>query len=274
MCGRYVVVSELVAIEKKFNVQTEIPDLFTKNFNIGPGSMAPVITSEEPTQLQFFQFGLTPFWAKKKMYLFNARSEGDHNKENDPRYTGARGIIAKPAFRRPIRSQRCLVIADCFFEGPKEERLSKPYLVYLRDKQRPFAFAGIYDQWIDQSTGEINFGHSIITTVPNSVTQQIGHHRSPVILKPKDYSTWLDKDSALERITSLLEPYPGSEMNAYPVSTRVKNPRENDKDLLLPTGERIVKEFDYEIHQSLKLFGMGQSPARNRKFNEEEEKPD
>jgi len=268
MCGRYVVVSELVAIEKKFNVTTETPDLFRQNFNIGPGSLAPVITSEKPDQLQFFQFGLTPFWAKKKMYLFNARSEGDHNKEDDPRYAGARGIIAKPAFRKPIRSKRCLVIADCFYEGPKKERLSKPYLVYMRDKKRPFAFAGIYDEWIDKETGEVSFGHSIITTVANSLMQKIGHHRSPVILPESSYEPWLDQNTALEGVTSLLEPYPAEDMNAYPVSTRVKNPRENDKDLLLPVGERVVKEFDYEIHRNLKLFGMGQSPARDRRLKE------
>jgi len=269
MCGRYVVVSELQEIEKKFNVKTEQPEQFRINFNIGPGSLAPIISSAKPDVLQFSQFGLTPFWAKKKMYLFNARSEGDHNKEDDPRYTGARGIITKPAFRKPIRSKRCLVVADCFYEGPKKERLSKPYLVYLQKGKRPFAFAGVYDKWVDQETGEVSTGHSIITTVSNSLTHKIGHHRSPVILKESDYSTWLDLDTPLEGVTSLLEPYPGKEMNAYPVSTRMKSPRENDKDLILPVGERVVKEFDYEIHCSLKLFGMGQSPARNRRLNEE-----
>lgn len=268
MCGRYVVVSELKAIEKKFNVQAESPQLFGPNYNIGPGSLAPVITSESPHSLQLSQFGLTPFWAKKRMYLFNARSEGDHNKDDDPEYHGAKGIITKPAFRKPIRSQRCLIVADAFYEGPKTERLSKPYLVYRRNGDRPFAFAGIFDHWTDTETGEVICSHSIITTTSNSLMRKIGHHRSPVILPENLYSTWIDRDTPLEQITSLLTPYPASELNAYPVSPRVKNPRENDAQLLQPTGERLEKEYDYEIERNLKLFGMGQSPARDRRLRE------
>ncbi len=77
-------------------------------------------------QLQLFRFGFTPFWAKRKMYFFNARSEGDYNKENDPNYTGSLGIVNKPAFRLSIRKKRCRIIADAFIEGPKKEKLSKP----------------------------------------------------------------------------------------------------------------------------------------------------
>jgi putative SOS response-associated peptidase YedK len=268
MCGRYVVVSKLVAIEKKFNVKASQPELFAPNFNLGPGSFGPVITTEKPEELQFYQFGLTPFWAKKKMYLFNARAEGDSNKENDPLYHGSKGIISKPAFRKPIRSRRCLVIADAFYEGPEKERLSKPYLVYLRDEERPFAFAGLYDEWVDPETGEVHYGHSIITSVSNEVTMKIGHHRSPVILQKSDYRTWLDIHAPLEEITQLLEPYPAKAMNAYPVDPKVKNPRINERSLVDPIGERIFPEFDFQVHQSLKLYGMGESPARNRKLEE------
>ncbi|MCB9245603.1 MAG: SOS response-associated peptidase [Flavobacteriales bacterium] len=266
MCGRYVVVSELKAIEKKFNVQTENPEQFQPNYNIGPGSYAPIVASDAPHTLRMSQFGLTPFWAKKRMYLFNARSEGDQNKSDDPMYNGARGIITKPAFRKPIRSQRCLIVADAFYEGPKTERLSKPYLVYRRNGDRPFAFAGLFDHWTDPETGEIICSHSIITTVSNKLTQRIGHHRSPVILHEQAYSTWIDPDTPLEQITALLEPFPAAELNAYPVSPRVKDPRENDAELLQPTGERIEKEYDYEIARNVKLFGMGQSPARDRRM--------
>ena len=54
------------------------------------------------------------------MYLINARKEGDHNRANDPSYSGAAGILQKPSFRKPIRSQRCLVLADGFIEGPED----------------------------------------------------------------------------------------------------------------------------------------------------------
>jgi putative SOS response-associated peptidase YedK len=57
-------------------------------------------------------------------------------------------------FRHAIRKQRCLVPADAFIEGPKKERLNKPYVVYANNIDRPFAFAGIWDRWVNKDTGE------------------------------------------------------------------------------------------------------------------------
>lgn len=256
MCGRYILVDKLQVYEKRFHAEADaVPRQFIlPNYNVVPGALAPVITNDKPDEIQFFRFGLTPFWAKKPMYLINARAEGDHNSDDDPLYRGAKGIISKPSFRKPIRSQRCLIIADYFIEGPKKEKLDKPYLVYLH--RRPIAFAGIWDRWAHPETGEIFCSFAIITTTPNRLLQKIHHHRSPVILHEEDERRWL-QDSPLSEITALLEPYEGRDMNAYPISTRIKNPRMNDEALLAPAGPPIEPETDIHIVRELKLQGMG-----------------
>lgn len=267
MCGRYVVIDKLEAYEKRFNAvaQQYSVHITLPNYNVGPGALAPVITNTKPNEIQFFRFGMTPFWAKKPMYLLNARAEGDHNSDDDPQYRGAKGIISKPSFRKPIRSQRCLVLADYFYEGPKKEKLDKPYLVFL--KRRPFAMAGLWDEWANPETGEIIHSFSIITTTPNEVLRKIGHHRSPVILHESDERTWLESDH-LASITELLEPYDGDEMNAYPVSTRVKNPRSNDLQLLTPVGAPVAPEVELRVVQELKLQGMGYTKRDDRSGQE------
>ena len=108
MCGRYTTVSRIESIEKRFDARIEKPGLYMPNPNVSPGERAIVITSDRPDTIQLLRFGMTPFWANKRMYLINARLEGDHNSENDPNYRGAKGILNKPAFRKPIRQQRCL----------------------------------------------------------------------------------------------------------------------------------------------------------------------
>ena len=127
MCGRYVQVSKLEVLQKRFGAEAIQPELWRANANIAPGSATPVITSDAPKQIQFYQFGFRPSWATSKMMFINARAEGDHNPDNDPRYNGAKGIIQKPSFRKAIRSQRCLVLADAFIEGPFDRKLSEPY---------------------------------------------------------------------------------------------------------------------------------------------------
>ncbi|MEO0312134.1 MAG: hypothetical protein RIQ89_1791 [Bacteroidota bacterium] len=256
MCGRYVIIQKVDTIEKRFNVKANAQaKLFEPNHNVSIGQVAPVITGTAPHQLQLFTFGLTPFWAKKRMYLFNARTEGDLNKENDVNYSGGKGIINKPAFRKPIRSQRCLVLADCFIEGSIDEGLDKAYVVYLKDR-RPFAMAGIWDQWQHPETHETIQSFAIITTVANSLMQKIPHHRSPVILKPEEEKRWLASEH-LHEITDLLKPYPAPLMNAYPIDKAIKNSKNNDINLLNPIGERLMPESTFTIDTQIKLEGMG-----------------
>lgn len=257
MCGRYILVQKIETIEKRFNVKAVEGFEFRPSYNISPGSFAPVISSEDPKTLSLYQFGMTPFWAKKPMYLFNARAEGDSNQENDPAFKGAKGIISKPAFRKAIRSQRCLVIADAFIEGTVKEKLSKPFLVYLRDRERPFAFAGIWDLWVNQETGEMIRSFSIITTVANELLRKLPHHRSPVILHRKYEQDWLNDSLPLADVTRVLKPFPAELMNAYPIDPAVKNPRLDGAELIRPVGERLIAEHDISASQDVNPHGMG-----------------
>ncbi len=256
MCGRYVEVQKVEVVEKRFNVKAPPEFPFEGSYNIGPGTMAPVITNDKPQQLQLFKFGMTPFWAKKPMYLFNARSEGDKNKENDPQYTGSKEIFKKPAFRKPIRSQRCLVPADAFIEGTTKEKLSKPYVVYLKERERPFAFAGIWDTWVNKETGKILNSFAIITTTPNTLLQKLPHHRSPVILDRDDEKYWLDTELPLGDALSLLRPYPSDAMNAYRIDPEIKHPRSDGRELIEPIGERLTPEYEAKFWIDLELQGM------------------
>ena len=257
MCGRYILVQKLELIEKRFNVTAPEGVEWKPAYNIAPGQMAPVITSDNSKELQLFRFGMTPFWAKKPMYMINARAEGDHNKEDDPKYKGAKGIITKPSFRKPIRSQRCLIIADAFIEGTVKEKLSKPFVVYLKNNVRPFAFAGIWDEWANTETGEIIRSFAIITTTANELLQKLPHHRSPVILDKRHESKWLNQSLPLADVTKLLKPYPAGLMNAYPVDPAIKNPGAEGIGLLKPIGERIAPEYDTKTTEGLELQGMG-----------------
>ena len=257
MCGRYIEVQKVDILEKRFNIKVPDEIEYQTNYNISPGQLAPVITNEDSNILQMFRFGLTPFWAKKQMYLFNARAEGDKNKENDPNYKGSLEIVRKPAFRKLIRSRRCLVIADAFIEGTTNEGLNKPFVVYLKGGKRPFAFAGIWDSWQNSETGELINSFSIITTVANEFIQKLPHHRSPVILNEKHEKIWLNSKTHLSDITKLLKPYPSDLLNAYPISANIKNPNSEGRNLIEPIGQRIEPEFEIKSTKRLKLQGMG-----------------
>ena len=125
----FLLVSNLSAIESKFHFHlNDYAQPIPPSFKIGCNDLSYVVTTENPHQIITMKFGLTPYWSKKPVNILNARVEGDKNLTDDPYYNGAKAIIQNNYFKRPIRMQRCLVIADAFFTLNSQ---NKPYLVYL-----------------------------------------------------------------------------------------------------------------------------------------------
>jgi hypothetical protein len=102
--------------------------------------------------------------------------------------------------------------------------------------------AGIWDSWLNPSTGFPEKSFSIITTTANSLLRQTGNHRMPVLLTDSEAKKWINSGTELSRITAMLKHYDSKLMNAYPIDPKIINPMENDKRLIQPTGPRLLTE--------------------------------
>ena len=77
--------------------------------------------------------------------------------------------------------------------------------------------------------------YTILTTAANELMATV-HDRMPVIIRPADYSTWLDPTlTDPEAVRPLTLPYPSDEMDMYAVSTRVNKPSVDDATLIEAT---------------------------------------
>lgn len=260
MCGRASVITPEALLEKRFNAAFAKGVHLEENVNISAGNKIPVITCQQPNHIQMFTLGFTPHWAHKQTYMINARAEGSNNPENDPNYNGSAGIFQKPMFRHAIKSQRCLILVDAFIEGPKLEKLNKPYLVYPNRDRGPFALAGIYDVWQHPLTGEQHHTVAIVTSAANRLCQRIGHHRAPVVLSREQEEQWLDKDLSMADVSRMMRPFDSKGFNAYPISQKIKNPEANGLELLKPIGDKLFKDYDRCLYERLK-YAEGDSLA-------------
>jgi putative SOS response-associated peptidase YedK len=182
--------------------RVELPEQeeYTPNFFIRPGDSSWVITGESPKLMQRFRFGMEGFRTVQPFL----RAEGNRNPDDDPRYSGSNAIFLQPGINKLFRFQRCLVLADAFITGKPDS----PYLVYLRNKKRPFCFAGLWNHTIAEETGADVFSFAIITTVANPFISSLSAVRMPVILDPNDEHRWLKPTTSLSGILHLLGPYP------------------------------------------------------------------
>jgi len=235
---KFILASDLLTIEKRFTAKPH-PDLIEipKSYSISGGDCSYVITDNNT--IQVLKWGITLNDAPEQSSITIARSEGNRNINDNPAYNGSKAIFLQPEFKKLIFNQRCIVIADAYYDWSDK---NQPHLIYLQNKKRPIGFAGIYDVWQDKETKEFIKGFAIITTTANEMLQRIGVKRMPVIL-PFQYETnWL-KPLHLSEILTYLVSFPSEKMNAYPVSGLIDLGGVNDPTLLKPIGEKLQEEY-------------------------------
>src|SRR5712691_6587994 len=169
MCGRYTLTIDLKTIAETFGVAPTIET--APRYNIAPTQEVVSILSNGSVHLDWLQWGLIPSWAKDESIgskMINARAET---------------LAEKPSFKRLLRSKRCLVIADGFYEWKQEAgaKTKTPMYITLKDGL-PFAFSGLCDLWTDPDGQPIRTC-TIVTTEPNELMASI-HNRMPVMLLP------------------------------------------------------------------------------------------
>ena len=216
MCGRYVITAPGEAIRDLFDL-VDVPDLPAR-YNVAPTQSVPAIRLQadgDQRELVLLRWGLIPHWAKDASIgtkLINARGET---------------VAEKPSFRDSFRHRRCLLIATGFYEWKKEGTRKQPYLICLKGSE-PFAFAGLWSRWQPADADPIDSA-TIITTEPNALCATI-HNRMPVIVPAARFADWLDPDRGDGQ--ALLQPYDSHAMEAWPVSPRVGNPKNDDPKLV------------------------------------------
>ena len=203
MCGRYVVTN---AIAKTRGIVTSvISGNNTDNFNAHSQQKLPVIKSyTNGKTLESLRWGLTPFWAKERKIkpLINARLET---------------LNKKISFKNLIKNNRCLVVADGYYEWKREKISRQPYYFTRLDNKTMF-FAGIYK----------DYQFIIITMQANSNVIDI-HHRQPVIISEENLYDFFNPK---EEGTSFLKSHKAPELKFYHVRKNVNNPTNNTKDLI------------------------------------------
>lgn len=193
MCYNYKLKVEKRELEQRYNA-TFIENNVLPEFDVVANGFThlemPVITNTEPNKIQFFKWGLIPFFAKDKAnadtlakMCLNAMYET---------------INEKPSFRDSAKNKRCLIPATSFIEwqwtdlsNPKCKKIK--YEIGLNGTI--FSFAGLWSNWVNKENGEILSTFSIVTTAANELMSEIHNHkkRMPFILRPDQEKGWLSR---------------------------------------------------------------------------------
>lgn len=254
MCGRYAASRDTEEIVEELQVELDrtsephrsvlknpqTPPAGSADYNIAPTKACRVVLTRQQRQLRLLTWGLVPSWSRDPRTgarMANARAET---------------MLDKPAFAAAARSRRCLVPADGWFEwqvspvarDSRGKPLRQPFFIHLGDGGL-VTFAGLYEFWRDPvlpaddpAAWLVTF--AIVTTAAEPGLDRI-HDRQPLVLEPRDWTTWLDPQTGPDQLLGLLAGSPPGRFQAYPVARTVGDSRRNGPELLrpLPAGELV-----------------------------------
>src|SRR5512141_1460396 len=167
MCGRFTLTVDPAELKEQFDAS--FPEKYAPRYNIAPTQAILAIPNDAKNAADFFLWGLIPSWAKDPAIgnrMINARGES---------------LAEKPSYRGSYKYKRCLIPADGFYEWQAQPgtKTKTPHFIHLKNG-KPFAFAGLWDEW-QAADGSPLRSCTIITTSPNPLMESI-HNRMPVIL--------------------------------------------------------------------------------------------
>ena len=221
MCGRASLSKVEKDLEERFRATfyTDETDRYhpLPTYNIAPTHYHPVITSDQPHLLQYFRWGLIPFWAKDPAIgsrMINARKET---------------ILEKSAFKNAAKNRRCLVPFDGFYEWKKTPEGKIPHFIGFKNKEI-FSIAGLWEKW-KSPEAELVYSFTLITQPPNELLASI-HDRMPAILTKDQEALWINSDLPAEEALAMITPLPDEFLTTYLVSKKVNKVSNNDPSLI------------------------------------------
>lgn len=199
-----------------------------------------IIPQKEPKIIHTAMWGLVPKWAMKadvteflkKNYTNNARSES---------------IFDKRSFKDFPISNRCLILANGFFEPHHEGKNAIPYHCHHPDDSL-FMFAGLYSELDDAL-----FSCTIITVEANQQFEEVHNKkkRMPLVLDPEFTNDWLQNDLNHANVKELMKVgFTTKEFECYPATRELYKPNFKEKNTPL-----AITKVDYpELNEQGSLF--------------------
>ncbi len=215
MCGRFTLTTPTEQIAAQFEVPD--PPFLSARYNVAPSQVIAVVGMKPDGKrrgIALLRWGLVPKWAK--------------GPNDGPRPINVRAESIRHKFGELLRTRRCLIPADGFYEWIVEGKKKLPRRFTLASGE-PFAFAGLWDVW--KGRGETLLTCCLITTTANELVREV-HDRMPAIVPRESYAEWLDPATPEDRLSEMLVSYPAEHMRVAAASAAVNSPKNDGPECL------------------------------------------
>lgn len=225
MTSRYVLY-DTAQLRDRFAPESGTPRGVKPRYNISPAARVPVIVSRDgKPAIEQMIWGFVPAGAKDTNSIFRYKTFAAKSEK----------ILETHTYRTAVRTQRCLIPANGFYEWKNTTGGKKPFYISPRAGGL-FAMAGIYSEWTDPEG--TTHGICAVITIDSETDNDMIPSRLPVIVDRADEAAWLDPEvSDLSTLFQIMRPYDVEKLDIIPVSDAVNSPKPDTPELI----KRLVR---------------------------------
>ena len=200
--------------ERASNREVLVRANFEFNPNVAPTEIVPVLIAGNGVVMARFGINKTGPGGKPRPPLLNARTDG----------------MRKGQFRSHLKSRRCVIPAEGFYEW-RDEGGKQPYY-FSRKDGTPLMLAGIWEE--AEYKGDKRPAFAILTDEPNELVASY-HDRMPLALADEKVALWLDLSQELSLDQTLLLDI--KEFSVRPMDRAMNNARQKDLAAIDPEAK-------------------------------------
>lgn len=191
--------------------------------NLAPRQPVSAIRLEQGEyRLQPLFWGLTPPWLKVL----------DHA----PHCARAETLSERAMFNEAFQARRCVIPVSGFYVWKTQPRSKQPYLV-TQVNRAPLLLGAL---WCRYHTALTTYTDSTaLISVPANACLSTLTDRLPLVIPPQALATWLDPQSDVTTLNTLLTPAPLELLGAFKVSKHVNNPAYQASSCAHPLGPML-----------------------------------
>lgn len=220
MSSRYALY-EIDKLRDRFALASGVPKGVKPHYNISPTQLIPAVVSRDgKNEMELMKWGLISKGAVNansvfRYKTFNTRSES---------------VFDKPGLRMAIRTTRCLIPANGFYEWKKTSDSKQPFYIKPTD-QSLFAFAGICSSWADPEGKE--WATCSIITIDSDAEDDMTPSRLPIIIRPNDEADWLNPEiTDVGVLYRFMTPYPTDQLEIIKVGESINSVKIDTSQLI------------------------------------------
>ena len=220
MTSRYALY-ETDQLRDRFALDVGLPRGVRPHYNVSPVQEVPVVVLRDGKRVvERMIWGFVPTGAKDTNSVFRYKTFASRSE----------GILDKPALRTALRSQRCIIPVNGFYEWKTLASGKRPFYIRLKTHEL-IGLAGVYSEWTDPA-GVVH-GVCTVITIDSETESDMTPRRLPVIVDVADEADWLNPElSDLSTLFRIMRPYDAEKLEIIPVSDAVNSTKLDASDLI------------------------------------------